>query len=128
MSEPSDSPERKSDGSPVTQGSNTPDPVLSERLQRLNAALDKARPRDQSQPAGSRRDTSTSSAMALAFRLGAEFVSGVLVGALVGWGLDKVLGIAPWGIIVLTLIGFGAGVLNMMRAAGETGSRKGPKA
>lgn len=128
MSEPSDSPERKSESSPVSQGSSTPDPVLSERLQRLNAALDKARPRDQSQPAGSRDSTSTSSAMALAFRLGAEFVSGVLVGALLGWGVDKVLGIAPWGIIVLTLIGFGAGVLNMMRAAGETGSRKGPKA
>ncbi len=128
MSEPSDSPERKSEGSPVTQGPHTPDPALSERLQRLNAALDKARPRDQSQPAGSRGDTSTSSAMALAFRLGAEFVSGVLVGALLGWGVDKVLGIAPWGIIILTLVGFGAGVLNMMRAAGETGSRKGPKA
>ncbi|WP_051356756.1 AtpZ/AtpI family protein [Azorhizobium doebereinerae] len=128
MTEPSDSPERKADGPPVVQGSSSPDPVLSERLQRLNAALDKARPRDQSQPADSRRDTSTASGMALAFRLGAEFVSGVLVGALVGWGLDKVLGIAPWGIIVLTLVGFGAGVLNMMRAAGETSSRKGPKA
>jgi ATP synthase protein I len=66
--------------------------------------------------------------MAMAFRLGTEFVSGVLVGALVGWGLDKVLGIAPWGIILLTLVGFGAGVLNMMRAAGETPSRKRPKA
>ena len=128
MTKRSDSQHRDAGAPQAGQGPEAGDPALADRLQRLNAALDKARPRDQSQPAGSRRDTSTSSAMALAFRLGAEFVSGVLVGALVGWGLDKVLGIAPWGIIVLTLVGFGAGVLNMMRAAGETGSRKGPKA
>lgn len=128
MTDPSDTPRGPSEGRPVEQGSSSSDPVLSDRLQRLNAALDKARPRDQSQPAGSGPDTSTSSGMALAFRLGAEFVSGVLVGALVGWGLDKVLGIAPWGIIFLTLIGFGAGVLNMMRAAGQMPTRKGPKA
>ncbi|GGF45418.1 ATP synthase protein I [Azorhizobium oxalatiphilum] len=112
----------------MENGSGSSDPVLSDRLQRLNAALDKARPKDQSQPAGSRADTSTASGMAMAFRLGTEFVSGVLVGALVGWGLDKVLGIAPWGIIILTLVGFGAGVLNMMRAAGQMPTGKGPKA
>lgn len=104
------------------------DPELNQRLQRLNAALDKARPKDQSQPSGSHRDTSTSSGMALAFRLGSEFVAGTLVGAMIGWGIDTFFSVAPWGMIVFTLAGFAAGVRNMMRAAGETGKQQPPRA
>jgi ATP synthase protein I len=40
------------------------------------------------------------------------------VGAAIGWGLDKLFGISPWGLIVFLLLGFAAGVLNVMRAAG----------
>ena len=43
---------------------------------------------------------------------------GVIVGALIGWLLDRWLGISPWGMIVFLLLGFAAGVLNVMRAAG----------
>jgi len=118
---------RNTDDRPVEAGAEEGDPALSDRLQRLNAALDKARPKDQSQPQSSRNDTSTSSGMAMAFRLGSEFVAGVLVGAAIGWGVDAVFSVAPLGMIVFTLLGFGAGVLNMLRAAGETGSRKAPK-
>lgn len=120
----SDSDPRDTGERPADQGPEAGDPALSERLQRLNAALDKARPRDQSQPAGKGNDTSTASGMALAFRLGSEFVAGVLVGAAIGWGIDQMFDLAPWGILVFTLIGFGAGVVNMMRAAGEIGRKK----
>ena len=50
-------------------------------------------------------------------RLG-ERLAGVLIGAGIGWVLDKWLGITPWGMIVFLLLGFAAGVLNVMRAAG----------
>jgi ATP synthase protein I len=40
------------------------------------------------------------------------------VGAGIGWLLDRWLGISPWGMIVFLLLGFSAGVLNVMRAAG----------
>jgi ATP synthase protein I len=41
-----------------------------------------------------------------------------------GWLLDRWLGISPWGLIVFLLLGFAAGVLNVMRAAGvNTGSK-----
>ena len=56
--------------------------------------------------------------MARGFRLSTELVAGVLVGALIGWLLDRWLGISPWGMIVFLLLGFAAGVLNVMRAAG----------
>lgn len=58
------------------------------------------------------------SAIARGFRLSTELVAGVIVGALIGWLLDRWLGISPWGLIVFLLLGFAAGVLNVMRAAG----------
>ena len=56
--------------------------------------------------------------MALGFRLSSELVAGVLVGGGIGWALDRWLGISPWGLIVFLLLGFTAGVLNVMRSAG----------
>jgi ATP synthase protein I len=63
------------------------------------------------------------SAFARGFRLSTELVAGVLVGALMGWLLDRWLGISPWGLIVFLLLGFAAGVLNVMRAAGVVRER-----
>ena len=64
------------------------------------------------------RPTADPSAIARGFRLSTELVAGVLVGAVIGWLLDRWLGISPWGLIVFLLLGFAAGVLNVMRAAG----------
>jgi ATP synthase protein I len=58
------------------------------------------------------------SAMAVGLRLSSELVAGVLVGALLGWGFDRFLSTSPWGLIVFLLLGFAAGVLNVMRSAG----------
>ena len=58
-------------------------------------------------------------------RLSTELVAGVLVGAALGWLIDRWLGISPWGLIVFLLLGFAAGVLNVMRAAGvSTGGQQ----
>ena len=56
--------------------------------------------------------------MARGFRLSSELIAGVVVGALMGWGLDRLLSTSPWGMIVFVLIGFVAGVLNVIRSAG----------
>jgi ATP synthase protein I len=58
------------------------------------------------------------SAMAMGLRLSSELVAGVLVGAGLGWGFDRLLSTSPWGLIVFLLLGFTAGVINVMRAAG----------
>ena len=58
------------------------------------------------------------SAMAMGLRLSSELVAGVLVGAGLGWGFDRLLSTSPWGLIVFLLLGFVAGVVNVMRAAG----------
>ena len=56
--------------------------------------------------------------MAMGFRLSSELVAGVLAGAALGWGFDRLLSTSPWGLIVFLLLGFTAGVINVMRAAG----------
>ena len=56
--------------------------------------------------------------MAMGLRLSSELVAGVLVGAGLGWGFDRLLSTSPWGLIVFLLLGFIAGVLNVMRTAG----------
>jgi ATP synthase protein I len=98
--------------------------ALSARLKRLGERLGQrtSRPVDNS-PGTSTADPS---AMARGFRLSTELVAGVLVGAALGWLLDRWLGISPWGLIVFLLLGFTAGVLNVMRAAGVKMGSKGP--
>src|SRR6266404_4884722 len=59
--------------------------------------------------------------LARGFRLSTELVGGVAVGAFIGWALDRWLGISPWGMILFLLLGFAAGVINVMRAAGVSG-------
>ena len=51
-------------------------------------------------------------------RLSGDFVGGVVAGFAVGWGFDKLTGWSPWGMIVFLLLGFAAGVLNVLRTLG----------
>lgn len=55
---------------------------------------------------------------AAAFRLSTEFVSAVAVGGVLGYALDWALGTLPLFLILLLLLGFAAGVLNVLRSAG----------
>ena len=54
------------------------------------------------------------------YRLASEFIAGVLVGGLVGYGIDRLAGTLPLFLIIFLLAGFGAGILNMSRAANRT--------
>lgn len=51
-----------------------------------------------------------------AMRLGVELASGLVVGGLMGWGLDRWLGTKPWLMIVFFLLGAAAGMINVLRA------------
>jgi ATP synthase protein I len=69
---------------------------------------------------GSEQDAAQAkaSAMAVGLRLSSELVAGVVVGAALGWCFDRLLSTSPWGLIVFLLLGFTAGVINVMRSAG----------
>jgi ATP synthase protein I len=94
--------------------------ALSARLKRLDQKLSDIRgERDgQTDRTGEVDRASQASAMARGLRLSSELVAGVLLGAAIGWGLDRLLSTSPWGLIVFLLLGFAAGVLNVMRTAG----------
>lgn len=125
MTGPEDTSTGGSRGPGGAEGSRPSDTELSERLARLDTSLGQVRSKGEAAaPKGP--DTSSKSGVALAFRLGAEFVSGVLVGSLIGYGIDRLFSVTPFGLIVFTLLGFAAGVLNMLRASGE-GRKKGPQ-
>jgi ATP synthase protein I len=57
------------------------------------------------------------SAMSRGLRLGSEFVAAVLVGAGMGFLLDQWLHTSPWLFLAMMMLGFVAGVLNVVRAA-----------
>lgn len=106
-------------------GGKSDDPeeaALSARLRHLGDRLGH-HGQQADEVAAVQRDAETSAAkrasgMAMGFRLSSELVAGVLVGGGLGWALDRWLGISPWGLIVFLLLGFTAGVLNVMRSAG----------
>lgn len=57
--------------------------------------------------------------MARGMRIGTEFIAAVLVGAGLGYLIDLGLGTSPWGLLILLLMGFAAGILNVIRVVAE---------
>ena len=52
-----------------------------------------------------------------AFRLASEFIAAIVVASVLGLGLDAIFNTRPIFMIVLMVLGFAAGVLNVTRAA-----------
>ncbi|MBT5028142.1 MAG: ATP synthase subunit I [Nitrospina sp.] len=55
--------------------------------------------------------------MQIAFKLGTELTVATLIGALMGYGIDNLLGTRPWGLAAGVILGGAAGSLNVYRAA-----------
>jgi ATP synthase protein I len=90
---------------------------LDKRKRMLEAAIAARRP--ERQPDDPKAPTSGMAGMGYALRLSSEFIAGVVVGAAIGWIVDNFAGTSPLGLIVFLLLGFGAGVLNVLRSAGR---------
>jgi ATP synthase protein I len=109
--------------------SSSDEAALSARLgsleHRLSEVRDSRNIRTDQSEAGSGDGSARASAMALGFRLSSELVAGVLVGALMGWGFDRLLSTSPFGLIVFVLLGFTAGVVNVIRSAGVAPGKTG---
>jgi ATP synthase protein I len=94
------------------------DSELSSKLKRLGDRIGIVKKARDAQNTPNQRASSDRSAITQAFRLSAEFVSGVVAGGIIGFVLDKLAGIAPLGLIIGLILGFCAGMFNLMRAAG----------
>ena len=100
------------------QGKARTDEALSARLQRLNEGLGQIRKSGRPSESSEAERSATASGYARGFRLSSELVAGVVVGAGLGWLIDHWFGTSPWGLMIVLLLGFAAGVLNVMRSAG----------
>lgn len=64
--------------------------------------------------------TSGMQGVAHGLKIASEFVAGILVGVGIGYLIDQLAGTTPFGLIVFLMIGFAAGVLNVIRGVSGT--------
>lgn len=57
--------------------------------------------------------------LARGLRIGTEFIAAILVGAGFGYLIDLGLGTSPWGLLIMLLVGFAAGILNVTRVVAQ---------
>lgn len=96
-------------------GLGSGDGDLDRRRRELEASLAAKRPAG---AAPGSAEPAKTAGYGQALKLSSEFIAGIAVGAGLGWVIDRVAGTSPWGLIVFLLLGFVAGVLNVMRSAG----------
>jgi ATP synthase protein I len=117
------------DGNGNRDKSSSEEAALSARLgsldHRLSEIRDNRKVRTDQPEAGGGDGAARVSAMARGFRLSSELIAGVVVGAVIGWGFDRLLSTSPFGLIVFFLLGFVAGVVNVVRSAGVAPDRTG---
>ena len=85
---------------------------LDERLDRLQRA-----------DAAKQAKTAVDPNMRIAQLVIGYLIGGPLGGALLGWGLDSLLGTFPRLLVLMLFLGFGAGFWNIMRISRNTPSR-----
>ena len=81
-------------------------------LEALQTKIDKAKPREVEYT-----PDSTSAELSQAMRFTIDLSAGVIVGCLIGYGIDIWLETLPWGMIVCLFLGMAAGIRNMMASA-----------
>lgn len=106
---------------PAETGHSGPEPrreaaFNDEELERRRRELEASRRPEPSE--GKDGKTSSVAGFGQALKLSSEFIAGIVVGVGIGWFVDRLLGTSPWGLIVFLMLGFGAGVLNVLRSAG----------
>ena len=102
---------RQTKRSDTKRGSLTSD--LAARIARARGQVE--REAGEGQPNAARDMTGLSRGL----RLGTEFIAAILVGAGIGYLLDQWLKTSPWLMLVMLLVGFAAGVLNVTRSAAQ---------
>lgn len=104
-------------GGGKTNGTSPGEADLDARRRALEAKLTAYEQRQTSGAAPDSRAAVEPSGLVKLFRFSADFVSGVLAGALIGWLVDRFAGTRPWGLIVFLLLGFATGIYNLVKSA-----------
>lgn len=94
-------------------------PDLDNRMNKLEKNLSKfennVKDRYKNKDDSENKENSSLSGMSAALRLLSEFISAILVSVAIGWAFDKSFDISPWGVIFFLILGFFAGIFNILR-------------
>ena len=84
-----------------------------DRLQEIDRRIERMRD-EQGERQAPERHALPTGAGAILGRVATELVAGVIVGAFIGWALDRWLGTSPLFLVLLFFLGATAGMLNSM--------------
>jgi ATP synthase protein I len=127
-------PDPANDRSPGQRQTSREDEAAFEgRISDLGERLGKVKAQHDADAQADRDAEMRGRGMAYGMRMAAELVGAVIIGAFIGIGLDWLLGTKPWLFLLFFVLGFAAGVLNVVRAyermqkeiAARTGGRLG---
>jgi ATP synthase protein I len=97
---------------------------MRKRLAALSDDLSRRKgPETGPQPGETPSASGVGQAISLGTRVVSEFVAAVVVGAVIGWQLDRWWGSSPAALIVFVALGTAAGFWNVYRVAMKTGAK-----
>jgi len=101
---------------PKNQGQPDAKEVTRDLASRIASAK---RERDLEDNRALRDDPGQMTGLARGLRIGTEFIAAILVGTGFGYLIDLGLGTSPWGLLIMFLVGFAAGILNVTRVVAQ---------
>lgn len=117
MPGPQDGPK---DGTGFTSGVDNLTPEerkgFEDRLSKLDAKLDDVQKTRQKAAETQEDKVMRSRGMAMGLRMSTELVAAIIVGGLIGYGLDQWFETTPWLFLVFFMLGCAAGMINVTRA------------
>ncbi|MEC7616029.1 MAG: AtpZ/AtpI family protein [Pseudomonadota bacterium] len=95
-----------------------------DRLQEIDRRIERMRD-EKGERQAPERHALPAGAGAILGRVATEIVAGVIVGAFIGWALDRWLGTSPLFLVMLFFLGAAAGMLNVWRMVSGRGMATG---
>jgi ATP synthase protein I len=105
-------------GAAPEKGHLSPEDVaeFKRRASQLGTRIESAQAEKQAEIEEQQDRANRSRGMAYGLRMSSELVAAILVGGFMGYMLDTWLGTKPWLFLVFMMLGFTAGILNILRA------------
>lgn len=88
---------------------------IKARADDIGRRLEEVKSRHRPEPSANAQERGR--AMGQGLRIAVDLVVGVAFGGFVGWWLDRYFGTAPWLMVLLLILGFAAGMMNVIRTA-----------
>lgn len=105
-------------GANPEKGHLSPDDIaeFKRRASQLGTRIESVQSEKQAEIEDQQDRANRSRGMAYGLRMSSELVAAILVGGFMGYMLDTWLGTRPWLFLVFMMLGFSAGILNILRA------------